>query len=129
MRLEVAMQNGRIRGYALWTAVLILALINVGCEQKSINEIRANPGKYADKDVSIVGSVGRSFSILGRGAYEVDDGTGKLWIVSDKGVPREGARVLVKGTIRDGYSLGGLVKLPEGVASGMVMIEKEHKSK
>jgi hypothetical protein len=67
--------------------------------------------------------------VLGRGAYEVDDGTGKLWIVSEKGVPREGARIAVKGTIRDGYNLGGIIKLPEPISSGLVMIEKEHKAK
>jgi len=123
------MRSGRVLQYALVAVVVVFALISAGCEQKSINEIRANPSKYADKEVSVVGNVGRSFSLLGRGAYEIDDGTGKLWIISDKGVPREGARVLVKGTIRDGYSLGGLVKLPESVSSGMVMIESEHKSK
>jgi len=106
-----------------------MALVMIGCEQKSINEIRANPSKYANKEVSVAGNVTRSYSVLGRGAYEVDDGTGKLWIVSEKGVPREGARVVVKGTIRDGYNLGGLIKLPEAVSSGLVMIESEHKAK
>lgn len=123
------MRRSRFQQYALVTAVMIFALIMAGCEKKSINEIRANPSKYANKEVSIVGNVSRSFSLLGRGAYEIDDGTGKLWIISEKGVPREGARVLVKGTIQDGYSLGGLIKLPEAVSSGMVMIETEHKSK
>jgi hypothetical protein len=119
----------RLRQYLQIGLILAFALAMIGCEQKSINEIRANPSKYANKDVSVVGNVTRSYSVLGRGAYEVDDGTGKLWIVSEKGVPREGARVAVKGTIRDGYNLGGLIKLPEAVSSGLVMIEKEHDAK
>jgi hypothetical protein len=123
------MRNRELLRYLQIGLAVAFALAMIGCEQKSINEIRANPSKYANKDVSVVGSVTRSYSVLGRGAYEVDDGTGKLWIVSDKGVPREGARVGVKGTIRDGYNLGGLIKLPEAVSSGMVMIEKEHKAK
>jgi hypothetical protein len=109
--------------------VVVAALAMIGCEQRSINEIRADPSRYANKEVSIVGKVARSVSFLGRGVYELDDGTGKLWIVSEKGVPREGARVLVKGTIRDGYNLGGFIKLPEPVSSGLVMIESEHKAK
>jgi len=123
------MRPGRLWQYVLVGAVLATALVMIGCEQKTINEIRANPSKYANKEVSVAGNVTRSYSVLGRGAYEVDDGTGKLWIVSEKGVPREGARVVVKGTIRDGYNLGGLIKLPEAVSSGLVMIESEHKAK
>lgn len=106
-----------------------LALILVGCEQKKINEILADPQRYANREVGVTGNVIRSVSVLGKGAYQVDDGTGKLWVISDKGVPREGARVGVKGKIRDGFNLGGLIKLPDVVSSGMVMIESQHKAK
>jgi len=109
--------------------VSILALLLVACEKKTINEIRADPHRYADHDVGIEGNVVRSYSVLGRGAYEVDDGTGKLWVVSDKGVPRTGTRVAVKGKIKDAFDLGSVVKLPEAVSSGMVMIESEHKAR
>ena len=74
------------------------------------------------------GTVVQSYSILGRGAYQVDDGTGKLWVVSDKGVPRKGSRVGVRGHIQDGFDLGSLVKLPEAVSHGVVMIENEHRA-
>ena len=123
------MRPNRMSQYWMIGVMLAFALALTGCEQKKINEIRADPGRYANKEVSVVGNVTRSFSLLGRGAYEVDDGTGKLWIVSDKGVPFQGARVGVKGTIRDGFNLGDLVKLPEAVGSGLVMIESEHKAK
>lgn len=122
------MRQRRIGHYWLIGAVLVFALAMIGCEQKSINEIRADPGRYANKEVSVVGKVTRSFSLLGKGAYEVDDGTGKLWILSEKGVPFQGARVAVKGTIRDGFNMGDLIKLPDVVGSGMVMIESEHKA-
>jgi len=100
-----------------------------GCDQKTINEIKADPGRYADKEVGVVGTVTRSIGALGTGVYEIDDGTGKLWVVSKTGLPREGAKIGVKGTIRDGYSLGSLVKLPESISSGMVMIESSHKAR
>jgi hypothetical protein len=113
-------------------AVVLLALIMAACEQKTINQIMANPSHYSNREVGIVGRVVQSYSVLGTGAYEVDDGTGKLWIVSDKGVPREGARVAVRGTIRDAYNVGkfgSFGKLPEAVRTGMVMIENSHKAK
>jgi hypothetical protein len=99
------------------------------CEQKSINQILADPQRYANREVGVVGNVVQSYSVLGNGAYQVDDGTGRLWVVSKSGVPRKGARVGVKGRVRDGFDLGSLVKLPEAVNSGLVLIESEHKAK
>ena len=118
-----------------WWAFLVLAgmvLFLPGCEQKTINHILVDPHRYANQEVGVVGKVVRSYSVLGHGAYEVDDGTGTLWVVSNNGVPREGARVGVKGTIRVGFNLGELgplLKLPEAVQSGVVMIESEYKVK
>jgi hypothetical protein len=115
--------------FALLAAMALVALIFSGCDQKTINEIKADPSRYANKDVAVAGNVTRSYSALGKGVYEIDDGTGKLWVVSDKGVPRKGTRVVVQGNIRDGYDLGGFIQLPEPLSSGMVMIEKEHRAR
>ncbi len=123
------MRRFRFQRYALLLAAVLWALAMSGCEQKTINQIKADPSRYANRDVAIVGNVVRSYSILGRGAYEVDDGTGKLWVVSERGVPREGARIVVSGTIRDAYNLGSFIKIPEPVSTGMVMIEKSHKAR
>jgi hypothetical protein len=109
--------------------VVVVALLASGCEQKSIRQIKAEPSRYAHREIAVVGNVIRSFSVLGRGAYEIEDGTGKLWVVSETGVPREGARVVVRGTIRDAYDLGSFVKLPEPVSSGLVMIEGSHRAR
>jgi hypothetical protein len=119
--------------YASIVVVVLLALAMVGCEQKTINQIKADPGRYANKEVAVVGKVVSSYSLLGKGAYEIDDGTGKIWVVSQTGVPREGAKIVVRGTIRDAVNLGSLKlgsigKLPEAVSSGMVMIENSHKA-
>jgi hypothetical protein len=123
------MRNTRSGRLAVLLAAAAVAIFLAACEQKTINQIRAEPSRYVDREVGITGKVTRSYSILGRGAYEVDDGTGKLWVVSDKGVPRTGARVGVKGRIRDGFDLGSIVKLPEAISSGMVMIESSHKAR
>ena len=119
----------RLRPYC--RAFLVLAVLFLpGCEQKTINHILADPHRYANLEVGVAGKVVRSYSVLGRGAYEVDDGTGTLWVVAKSGVPREGARVGVKGTIRVGFNLGELgplLKLPEAVQSGVIMMETEYK--
>jgi hypothetical protein len=108
---------------------MLLALAMAGCEQKTINQIKAEPDRYARHEVAVVGTVTRSFSALGTGAYEIEDGTGTLWVISKSGVPRKGARVIVKGKIRDAFNLGEIVKLPEAISSGMALIENYHRAR
>src|SRR5213592_1578216 len=123
------MQRFKYGRASVLVTLVLLMLFLAGCEEKKINEIMADPQRYSNREVGVVGNVVQSYSVVGKGVYQVDDGTGKLWVVSDKGVPRKGAREGVKGTIRDGFSLGSLVKLPEAVSSGLVMMESQHKTK
>jgi hypothetical protein len=121
-------------GHYYWAFLVLVGMVLFlpGCEQKTIKHILADPHPYVTQEVGVVGKVVRSYSVLDHGAYEVDDGTGTLWVISNAGVPREGARVGVKGTIRDVFSLGELgtiVNLPESVRSGVVMMESERKVK
>jgi hypothetical protein len=111
--------------------VLALATLATGCASRTINELLADPSRYRNKEVSLSGSVVNSYSVLGNGAYQIDDNTGRLWVVSNAGVPRQGARVTVKGTVREGFNLGSLgdrLKLPPGVAGGVVLMESSHKA-
>ena len=70
----------------------------------------------------------QSASVLGRGAYQIDDGTGTLWVISYKGVPRKDAGVRVRGTVRDAFGLGDVLELPEGMRNGLVLVEREHQA-
>ena len=113
---------------------LALALLG-GCASKTVNDVLADPAKYRNKEVSITGDVVESVSITGRGFYQIEDATGRLWVFSDKGVPRKGARVKVKGTVRDGFDLGpfvGVLDLPEAikerVESGLLLVESSHQA-
>jgi hypothetical protein len=120
------------RKYKLEVFIVICilgALATAACERKSINDIKSDPSRYSNQEIVIAGNVVRSVSVLGKGVYAINDGTGELWVVSQTGVPRDGAQVLVRGTVRDGYNLSEFVKLPEPVSSGLVMIEKSHKAR
>jgi hypothetical protein len=122
--------NTSIRSFGL--ALLVLAsVISTACGARTINHVLADPARYRDREVKLSGSVTDSYSFVGQGAYQLDDNTGKLWIVSNKGVPRRGARVTVKGTVREGFSLGSVgdrVKLPQAIGSGVVLMESSHKA-
>ena len=105
-----------------------LGLALTACATKSINDILADPSRYANRDVTVKGEVTQSVSVLGHGSYKIEDGGGSLWVVSTKGVPRKGARVKVSGKIRDVADLGSVLKLPDVVGSGLVMTESSHKA-
>jgi len=115
--------------------LLAAAAVSLSACATSINRVLADPSRYRDREVKLSGTVMDSYSIGSRGVYRIADRSAELWVVSERGVPRKGARVTVTGTIRDGFNLGILgdklgnkVKLPAGVASGLVMIEREHKA-
>lgn len=106
-------------------------LVSVGCAAKTINHVLADPARYRNREVRLSGSVVDSYSLANRGAYRIDDETGQLWVVSDRGTPRKGARVTVKGTIREAFNLGALgdrIDLP-GIGSGLVLLETSHKAR
>ncbi len=86
-------------------AVLLL----VGCPPRvSIRDINRDPGRYSNRDISVGGRVSNSFGALGNGVYEIDDGTGTMWVYSQGyGVPSSGTKVGVTGRISQGFSFGG----------------------
>ena len=107
------------------------ALVSAACASMTINHVLADPSRYRNREVQLSGAVVDSYSLANRGAYRIDDETGQLWVVSDKGTPRKGARVTVKGTIREGFNLGSLgdqIKLP-GIGVGLVLLESSHTAK
>ncbi|MCM3881157.1 MAG: hypothetical protein ND807_13695, partial [Vicinamibacterales bacterium] len=84
-----------------------------------------------NREVRVSGSVVESYSFAGRGVYRIGDKSGQLWVVSEQGVPRKGARVVVTGRIRDGFDLGSLgdrINVPAGLGSGVVLMESSHKA-
>jgi hypothetical protein len=88
--------------------VLAGVLLLTACpSQTTISRINADPARYRNKEVAIVGTVRDSYGALGQGAYEIDDGTGRLWVVTKRGVPSRGARVGATGHVYTGFNYGG----------------------
>ena len=81
--------------------VLFSLLLLAGCpQQRSIAEIMSDPGRYHNKEVAVTGTVTKSFGALGTGVYQIDDGTGAIWVFSERtGVPSRGTRVASVGLI------------------------------
>lgn len=84
-----------------------MLLLTACPSQTTISRINADPAHYRNKEVAIVGTVRDSYGALGNGAYEIDDGTGRLWVVTRRGVPSRGSRVGAKGHVYTGFQFGG----------------------
>lgn len=111
-------------------ALLLGVLALAGCgSTRSIGEVMADPSQFSGRTVRVAGEVVQSYSILGQGAYRIEDETGRLWVVSRTGVPNPGARVEVEGSVRQGFNLGGIIDLLGPVDSGTVMLESSHSTK
>jgi hypothetical protein len=90
------------------SVILAAVLLLTACpSQTTISRINADPARYRNKEVAIVGTVRDSYGALGQGAYEIDDGTGRIWVVTRRGVPARGARVGTKGHVYNGFNFGG----------------------
>ena len=110
----MAHRSPRLSPAAFAAALLLLAACS---STMSIGKLLDDPARYDGKQVRIEGRVTRGVGLLGRGAYEVADGTGELPVVSQLvGAPREGARVGVEGIFRSVFTFGD--------RSGAVLLER-----
>ncbi|HZQ90802.1 MAG TPA: OB-fold nucleic acid binding domain-containing protein [Terriglobales bacterium] len=89
--------------------VVAATLVLAACPPSvRIGDLAADPGRYYNKEVSVSGTVTQSYGALGTGAYELEDGSGKIWVISENyGTPSRGARVGVTGSVIQGASFGG----------------------
>jgi hypothetical protein len=88
--------------------LLASALFLMGCpSQTTVNKVNGDPARYRNKEVLIVGTVTNSFGAAGFGAYELDDETGKIWVLTKRGAPSKGARVGAVGRYVQGLNWGG----------------------
>src|SRR5262249_36488321 len=76
---------GHLKGVSMSMRFLFPALAGLlltGCAATRIGRINADPSRYQNRDVRVEGSVVTSFGALGAGGYQVDDGTGKIYVLS-----------------------------------------------
>ena len=101
------MRNGKNRILGL---VLILAstLALTACpSDTTVGRLNSDPARYYDREVGIRGVVLNSFGALGVGAYELDDETGRIWVLTEHGVPQKGSRIRTVGKFINGVTWAG----------------------
>src|SRR5437899_10900396 len=109
---------------ALFLSVIFAgALAMIACpRQTNSSKINQNAAHYHNKQVGLIGTVTDSYGALGSGIYELDDGTGRIWVMTTQGVPTKGVRVGTSGQVHTGVSFGGKTY-------GMVLREEHRRTK
>jgi len=90
-------------------AVGCVALLLAGCPPRErIAKIDRDPGRFAGREITIAGRVTDSYGAMGSGVFQVDDGTGAMWVFSKRhGIPGGGVKVAVSGRVQQGFAFGG----------------------
>ena len=108
-----SLRNNKVRfwhihGQLLSGISLILILAN-SCANPKILNIKNNIEEFKNQEVTLNGKVIETLAIpfVRTGAYQLDDGSGRIWVLSAKNVPERGNQVIVTGTITVGVELGG----------------------
>ena len=85
---------------------LAATLFLAGCSTVRIGRILDQPTRFQNRVVRVEGRVDRSFGAIVTGVYQVDDNSGKIYVLSNGDVPRAGTHVSVKGRVMNGITVG-----------------------
>ena len=95
-----------IKKPGVWLALLATLLLSA-CGYTKISRITSDPSRYRNKTVHVEGRVTNSFGALFAGGYQVQDDSGKIFVISNRGVPSSGSKVTVSGTVMNGITVMG----------------------
>jgi hypothetical protein len=90
---------------------LLSTTLASGCTSTKISDILDNFRKYEGyegKEVTIEGSVGETiwFGLLEKGAFQVGESSGHIWVITSQPPSQEGSTVAVRGTVQAAVQLG-----------------------
>jgi hypothetical protein len=102
--------------------VMMTAVLLAGCAPMTIGRINADPSRFRNQTVHVSGTVTNSVGLLGKGGYQIEDRTGRIYVISGSGVPSRGSRVTVTGRVIPGAEV-------LGTAVGVSIREESHKVK
>lgn len=74
-----------------------------------ISSLLEDADRYRGEEVTVSGkvTVGMAFEFVSEQPFQLDDGTGSLWVVTTGAVPGENQWVTVRGTVAAPYQIKG----------------------
>jgi hypothetical protein len=89
--------------------LILLSCIILACNAvvaTHIGKILEKPRDYDGKTVIVAGKVTETFTPLFIRYFVVDDGTGRIAVVTWKPLPQKGEKVRIKGKVNEVFALG-----------------------
>ncbi|MCJ2542479.1 hypothetical protein [Thermostichus vulcanus] len=80
-------------------------LARLGVGTTPIATVAQNPSQHSN--VWIRGQVVNQVGVFGQGVYELQDSSGSIWVITDKGIPAMNSTVTVRGKAQEGITVGG----------------------
>ncbi len=109
---------------AVAVALLGILIFASGCTSTKISDILDNPDKYTGKEVSVSGKVTEKYWVdifgITAGACQIDDGSGKIWVITKQEPPKEGEKASARGSVEVAGKIGNR-------SFGTVIVEKAEK--
>jgi ABC-type Zn2+ transport system substrate-binding protein/surface adhesin len=106
----------------VFAVAMAAGLTLTACAPVTIARINQDPSRFRNQTVHVDGTVVTSVGFLKTGGYQIDDGTGKIYVVSKSGVPSSGSKVSVTGRVMPGAEV-------LGQALGTAIVEQSHSVK
>jgi len=103
-----------------FTIPLLAAVLLAGCAPMTIGRITADPSRFQNRTVRVSGTVTTSVGVMGKGGYQIEDSTGRIYVISGSGVPSRGSHVIVTGRVVPGAQV-------LGTPVGVTIREESHK--
>lgn len=85
---------------------VLLSAVACGWGTTPIREVLDDPARFAGREVSVAGEVVDSANLLVLKFYKLQDETGTITVVTDRAVPKPGARVRATGTVHQAFAIG-----------------------
>lgn len=80
-------------------------LTQLGIGVTPIRQVVENPSQHPH--VTVRGTVGDQIGLWGRGAYELKDDSGSVWVLTQSGMPTKASTLVVKGSAAEGVAFLG----------------------
>jgi hypothetical protein len=81
-----------------------IVMLSACSHHASIESINRDPGQFRDKEIAVAGRVVNSFATADAGAFELDDGTGRLWVLrNNTDLPAHNSSVTITGKLEQEF--------------------------
>ena len=105
------MQNmKRVLSIIVLSVLILSVFATIGCSRATrIGDILDNPSQYEGKELTIKGTVGETawFALVEKGAYQLGDDSGTIWVITSQPPPQKGQSISNKGKVQSAFSIAG----------------------